>query len=266
MRTLYATLLGAILLLAMASGAFALDVPPYKGRVNDLANMMNSSTEQTLEAQLAELEKTDSTQMAILTIPSLEGDSMEDFSIRVAEAWKVGQKKSDNGVILLVSKADRKSRIEVGYGLEGVLTDVLAGQILDNVIAPRFKQGNFDAGFKDGVVAITSAVRGEFAASKSLKRKSKLNIFSIIVVPMILIVMFTEKFGRPRRQGQMTEEQAIEDARRHGRGSTATNLLLLSMLGGSFRGGGGGFGGGGGGGFGGFGGGGFGGGGASGGW
>nr|WP_321259862.1 TPM domain-containing protein [uncultured Pseudodesulfovibrio sp.] len=264
MRKFYATLLGAILVLALASGAFALDVPPYKGRVNDLANMMNSSTEQALEAQLAELEKTDSTQMAILTIPSLEGDSMEDFSIRVAEAWKVGQKKTDNGVILLVSKADRKTRIEVGYGLEGVLTDVLAGQILDNVIAPRFKQGNFDAGFKDGVIAITSAVRGEFVASKSLKRKSKLNIFSIIVVPMILIVMFTEKFGRARRQGQMTDNQTLEDARRHGRGSTAANLLLLSMLGGSHRGGGG-FGGGGGG-FGGFGGGGFGGGGASGGW
>jgi len=264
-RKFYATLLGAILVLAMASGAFALDVPPYKGRVNDLANMMNSSTEQALEAQLAELEKTDSTQVAILTIPSLEGDSMEDFSIRVADAWKVGQKNSDNGVILLVSKADRKSRIEVGYGLEGVLTDVLAGQILDNVIAPRFKQGNFDAGFKDGVIAITSAVRGEFAASKSPKRKSKINIFSIIVVPMILIIMFTEKFGRARRQGQVTDNQTLEDARRHGRGSTAANLLLLSMLGGSHRGGGGGFGGGGGG-FGGFGGGGFGGGGASGGW
>ncbi|WP_319541478.1 TPM domain-containing protein [uncultured Pseudodesulfovibrio sp.] len=266
MRTINATLLGIILVLAMASGAFALEVPPYKGRVNDLANMMSSSTEQALEAQLAELEKTDSTQVSILTIPSLEGDSLEDFSIRVADAWKVGQKNSDNGVILLVSKADRKSRIEVGYGLEGVLTDVLAGQILNNVIAPRFKQGNFDAGFKDGVIAITSAVRGEFAASKSLKRKSKINIFSIIVVPMILIIMFTEKFGRARRQGQMTEGQTLEGAQGQGRGSTAANLLLLSMLaGGSHRGGGGGFGGGGGG-FGGFGGGGFGGGGASGGW
>jgi len=137
-------LLSAALFLMLATTAPALDVPAFKGRVNDYADMISPGAERQLEAGLAELEKTDSTQVAVLTVPSLEGDSLEDFSIRVADAWKVGQKKADNGVILLVSKNDRKIRIEVGYGLEGVLTDVLAGQIVDRVISPNFKAGNFD--------------------------------------------------------------------------------------------------------------------------
>ena len=97
------------------------------GHVNDTAGMLHASTKQQLEAVLTDLEKTDSTQVAVLTIDSLEGDSLEDFSMRVAEQWKIGQKGSDNGAILLVARQDRKIRIEVGYGLEGKLTDLMAG-------------------------------------------------------------------------------------------------------------------------------------------
>ncbi|MBI9078865.1 MAG: TPM domain-containing protein [Pseudodesulfovibrio sp.] len=263
MRKLLIAAMCAALVLILAAGALALDVPPYKGRVNDLGNMMSPATRQALESQLAELERTDSTQVAILTIPSLEGDSLEDFSIRVAEAWKAGQKGTDNGVILLASKEDRILRIEVGYGLEGVLTDVLSGQIITNVIGPRFKAGDFDGGFSDGVTAITGAVRGEYVAAPSKQRRSKRGVLSLIIIPMALFMFFTEMFGKRRRSGQLAEDGTTTT--RSGVGSTASTLLLLSMLGGS-RGGGGGFGGGGGGGFGGFGGGGFGGGGASGGW
>lgn len=264
MRKFLIAAMCAALVFILAAGALALDVPPYKGRVNDLGNMMSPATRQALESRLAELERTDSTQVAILTIPSLEGDSLEDFSIRVAEAWKAGQKGTDNGVILLASKEDRKIRIEVGYGLEGVLTDVLSGQIITNVIGPRFKAGDFDGGFSDGVTAITGAVRGEYVAAPSKqRRRSKRGVLSLIIIPMALFMFFTEMFGKRRRSGQLAEDGTTTT--RSGVGSTASTLLLLSMLGGS-RGGGGGFGGGGGGGFGGFGGGGFGGGGASGGW
>lgn len=266
MRKKIATILGSALLVLVATGAFALEVPPYSGHVNDLANMMSPAARRSLEAQLTDLNRTDSTQVAILTVPSLEGDSLEDFSIRVADAWKVGQKGSDNGVILLVSKADRKVRIEVGYGLEGVLTDVLSGQIIDRIIGPRFKAGDFDGGFIQGATAIGKAVRGEFAAAPVQKtRRSKRGVFSLIVIPMIIFIAMTEMFGKRRRAGRISDGRVVDgrQARHSGMGSAASTLFFLSMLGGG-RGGGGGFGDGGG--FGGFGGGGFGGGGASGDW
>ncbi|OIQ49801.1 hypothetical protein BerOc1_01726 [Pseudodesulfovibrio hydrargyri] len=252
---LYALFAALVLVLGLSATALALDVPPYTTRVNDLGRMMSPQTRQTLESQLAALEESDSTQVAVLTVPSLEGDAIEDFSIRVAEAWKVGHKDFDNGVILLVSKEDRRIRIEVGYGLEGRLTDVLAGQIIDNVITPQFRAGRYNQGFLEGVTAITGAVRGEFTALPK-KRKSKLNILAILIGPMIFMILLTEKFGRRRIPGAT---EGANTVRRSGPG--------FIYMPGPRIGGGGGFGGGfGGGGFGGFGGGGFGGGGASGGW
>ena len=265
-RKLFVTAMSMALVVLLATGAFALDVPPYKTRVNDLAEMMSPATRTALEARLAELERTDSTQLSVLTIPSLEGDSLEDFSIRVADAWKVGQKKVDNGVILIVSKQDRKIRIEVGYGLEGVLTDILSSQIIANIIGPRFKTNDFDGGFIDGVAAISGAVRGEYTAEQATRpRRNKRGALPFIVLIMFGIIFVTEKFGK-RRQASQVGDETKDGVRtnRSGLGSTVGTLFLLSMLGGH-RGGGGGFGGGGGG-FGGFGGGGFGGGGASGGW
>ena len=141
--------LAVLLFLLWASCASALDVPALKGRVNDYGNILSSSTERQLDAVLSDLERTDSTQIVVLTIPSLEGDSLEDFSIRVADKWKIGQKNRDNGAILIISKNDRKLRIEVGYGLEGSLTDLISGRIIQNVIVPYFKRGNFDDGVSD---------------------------------------------------------------------------------------------------------------------
>lgn len=266
MRKLITPILAIALVFVMTTGAMALDVPAFKGRVNDLAGLISPGAEQTLNSRLAELERSDSTQIAVLTIPSLEGDTMEEFSIRVADAWKVGQKAEDNGAILIVSKADRKIRIEVGYGLEGVLTDVLAGQIIANVIGPRFKANDFDGGFLDGVTAMTGAVRGEYTAAPQQKTRSKRGILPLIVIPMIMFIAFTEMFGKRRRHGHVSDGQVVDGHKRHGSGvgTAASTLFFLSMLGGGHRGGGGGFGDGGG--FGGFGGGGFGGGGAGGDW
>jgi len=140
----------------------ALDVPTLKSQVNDTADMLSAATEAALRANLANLEKTDSTQVVVLTIPSLEGEVLEEYSLKVAETWGIGQKKKDNGALLLIARDDRKIRVEVGYGLEGALPDILAARIIDHAITPDFKNGNFDAGVTTGVNTIIEAVRGEF--------------------------------------------------------------------------------------------------------
>ena len=185
----FAVLIAALLLFAIAG--HAIEVPDLKGRVNDYAGMLSTETKSILETKLVELEKSDSTQLAILTIASLEGDAIENFSIRVAEKWKIGHKKLDNGVILLISKNDRKLRIEVGYGLEGKLTDLVSGRIIRDIIAPNFKKGNFDQGVIDGVNAITSVVRGEFSAKDAEgKKDDNEGFFSKNIVYVIIFVLF----------------------------------------------------------------------------
>ncbi|MFH0974191.1 MAG: TPM domain-containing protein [Spirochaetota bacterium] len=158
---------------ALADPLIALEAPALKARVNDYAGILSPQTISILEAKLEEIEKSDSTQIAVLTIPSLEGDAIEPFSIRVAEKWQIGQKKLDNGVILLISKNDRKVRIETGYGLEGKLTDLVSGRIIRNIIIPNFKNNNFDQGVLDAVDAIISVVRGEFKADGSAGGRKK---------------------------------------------------------------------------------------------
>jgi uncharacterized protein len=155
--------LGLTLFLFVATGAVAaaLDVPPLSGRVNDLAGIFSSQQRQQLEERLKQFEQETSHQIVVLTIPGLAGDSLEDFGIRVAEAWKIGQQRLDNGVILLVAKKDRKIRIEVGRGLEGILPDLVASRIIREVIAPRFRQGNDAAGVEDGIEAIINVTRAE---------------------------------------------------------------------------------------------------------
>jgi len=191
-------LVAVCLLVPMA--AHALDVPPLKGRVNDYGGMLAGATEQHLNRILQDLEASDGTQIVVLTIPSLEGDSLEDFSIRVADQWQIGQANRDNGAILLISKADRKLRIEVGYGLEGRLTDLMAGRIIRDVIVPRFKAGQIDQGILDGVGAMASVVRGEFKASEAPSRSRGTGrsggngLFGLMIALFILNVL-----GRLRR-------------------------------------------------------------------
>lgn len=152
-------------LLGLTAPAWALEPPAYRGYVNDYAQMLHPGSAQEIEQALRAFAETDSTQIAVLTLASLEGDDLEAFSIRTVEKWGVGQRGRDNGVLLLVVKNDRKIRIEVGRGLEGVLTDLAAGRITDNIIRPLFKAGQFDQGIRDGVTAIIKACRGEFTAA-----------------------------------------------------------------------------------------------------
>jgi uncharacterized protein len=163
----------------------ALDLPALKGYVNDYADIISPSAQDKLETRLRSIEASDSTQIVIVTVNSLEGVPIEDFGIKLAEKWKIGQVKRDNGVLFIVSKTDKRMRIEVGRGLEGVLTDLRAGRIIDNVVRPRFQSGDFDGGFIDGAEAIISACRGEFKNDKP-KSASK---GSGIGTPIILIMI-----------------------------------------------------------------------------
>ncbi|MCW8893028.1 MAG: TPM domain-containing protein, partial [Deltaproteobacteria bacterium] len=140
------------LFLLICSPAVALDIPRATGYVNDKAGLISQTVELKLEQFLREFENSDSTQITLLTIPTLEGEALEDYSLKVFENWKIGQLGKDNGALLLIAKEERKVRIEVGYGLEGRLTDLLAGRIIDQEISPKFKQGDFDGGIISGVL------------------------------------------------------------------------------------------------------------------
>jgi len=187
-----------LLLFADAACTTALEVPPLKGHVNDYAAMLSTASERQLEAVLADFEQKESTQIVVLTIPSLQGDSLEDFSMRLAETWKIGQKKLDNGAILLIAKNDRKIRIDVGYGLEGRLTDLLAGRIIRNVIAPQFKSGQFDQGITEGVAAMIDAVRGEYSAP-DVPRKSRQSETGVPIIALFALFFLINALGRASR-------------------------------------------------------------------
>ena len=149
----------------------ALEVPKRPdGYVTDRAGLLSSSSRENLEVVLRDFEEKTSNQIVVATFPSLEGNSLEDFSIRLADAWKAGDKKRDNGVIFLIFRNDRKIRIEVGYGLEGVLTDALSGQIIREVVAPYFRAGDYSGGILAGTDAIMKATQGEY---KGLPKKGR---------------------------------------------------------------------------------------------
>ncbi len=243
----------SIILVFAASVLSSLDVPKLKGAVNDHANIINSRDEEKLEALLRDVEAKTSSQVALLTISSLQGENLEDYSMRVVQAWQLGQKEFDNGVLLLVAFNEKKIRIEVGYGLESIITDAKSGFIIRNYIVPGFKKGDFAGGITNGLLAISGLVTQEFEITdeqltkydKQQKAGKRKQIpFGLIV---FLFMFVFGGLGRGRR-----------------RGGLFTALFLGSMLGGGRSRGGSGFGGG----FGGFSGGGgsFGGGGASGGW
>lgn len=199
LKTCAAALLVLLLASVTAIPAMALDVPRLRGHVNDYAGMLSPASQRQLETLLTDFEQKESTQIALLTVPSLEGDSLEDFSIRVAEAWKIGQKEADNGAILLIAKADRKIRIEVGYGLEGRLTDLLSGRIIRNVIAPYFRAGAFDQGIAAGISAMIDVVRGEFSAGES-PPPPRPKRTGIPLVPLLAIFFLLNALGRVSRK------------------------------------------------------------------
>lgn len=192
-------LLVLMLLIFTICPAAALEVPKLQGRVNDLAGLISRGTEAELERRMAELESSDSTQLVILTITSLEGEVLEEYSIKVAEEWGIGQKGYDNGALLLVSKNDRAVRLEVGYGLEGSLTDLLAGRIIDNEILPNFSAGRFDAGFLKGIEAVTAAVKGEYKTEAKPSSRAGSVRSGRSLMPFFIIFIVVAMLGSKKR-------------------------------------------------------------------
>jgi uncharacterized protein len=137
-----------------------LEVPFLSGRVVDEAGIIPPEVRTRIEEKLARYEADTGHQVAVLTVPSLEGAPVEDYALRVAETWKLGREGVDDGVLFLVSSGDRRMRLEVGYGLEPELTDLEASRILDEQVAPRFRQGDFGGGIEAGVDAVVASLEG----------------------------------------------------------------------------------------------------------
>ena len=181
------------------------DLPELWGhRVHDDASVLTSEGIEKLERQLEEHEKATSNQVAVLIINTLGNDVLEDFSIRVAERWKLGTEKNDNGVLLLVVIDDRKIRIEVGQGLQGVLTDAVCGRIIRDEIAPAFRREDYGAGVDAGVQAILSAIAGEYSSdgSDAMSSTDWLLLWGAVAFFLsILIYSFYQEFKQPAAGG-----------------------------------------------------------------
>ncbi|MEQ8857474.1 MAG: TPM domain-containing protein [Pseudomonadales bacterium] len=237
---------------ALAPGAgvaaTAAAYPDLSGRVVDAADILSPSTERTLTAELEDFERESrGTQVVVATVPSLEGRAIEDYGYQLGRHWGIGQAGTDSGALLIIAPAERQVRIEVGYGLEGQLTDAVSWDIIQGRILPEFREGDFNAGVAAGTRGILAALDGSYEPSTVRADPGERRRLPAIVFWIIVGLIILSSFGR-------------------GGGGVGRALLVGGMLGGG-RGafGGGGFGGGGGGGFSG-GGGSFGGGGASGGW
>ncbi|MCH7666664.1 MAG: TPM domain-containing protein [Acidobacteria bacterium] len=200
-RTSLWTLALAAMVILPAGAVAALEVPYLSGRVNDLADLISGDAEARIVDSLEDFENRTGHQVAVLTIPSLEGEVLEKFSLRVSETWGLGRSEQDDGVLLLVARDDRKMRIEVGYGLEADLTDAESGRILRNILTPRFKAGDFDGGIEQGVAAIVGTLEGrEVIPRETSRRANDLPIggrllmggmFLMVVGMFSLIAIFT---------------------------------------------------------------------------
>ncbi|MCX5843300.1 MAG: YgcG family protein [Deltaproteobacteria bacterium] len=157
-------LIAAMFLLAPFS--FGADIPFLTGRVTDNADILSKDTFREISESLKAHEQKTGNQIAVLTVRSLEGESIEDYAVAVFNAWKLGQKGKDNGILVVVAPNDRRMRIEVGYGLEGTLPDGLAGSIIRTLMTPQFKTGNYNDGIQSGIKAIIEVLEGRKLATE----------------------------------------------------------------------------------------------------
>ena len=235
----------ALIVLLLSTSLWAApEFPALSGRVVDEAGVLAPAQTQSLTQALAAAEQNTSNQLVVVTLPDLQGYDIADYGYQLGREWGIGSKENDNGVLLIVAPNDRKVRIEVGYGLEGVLTDALSSVIVQQEILPAFRQGQFYGGIQAGVTSIQAAIKGEYQGEQQPRQKVSSGK-ALLILCVMIVLTFLLSFGGGG-----------------GRGGRRGGLMFLPMGMGAGGFGGGGFGGGG---FGG-GGGGFGGGGASGGW
>jgi len=176
-----------LLLVTALTGLLLADInlPDLSSRVTDNANILSWDTHQLLTQKLKAHEDRTTNQIAVLTVPSLGGVSVEEYAVRVFEKWKIGQADNDNGILILIAPNDRRMRIEVGYGLEGTLTDGMAGQIIQNIMTPKFKNGDFNGGITDGTMAVIDVLEGgELPAAAESSGKSETFLFDGPDIPL----------------------------------------------------------------------------------
>jgi uncharacterized protein len=181
----------ATLFLCLASFAFAFDFPALTGRIVDQAGVIQSGTKSDIEEMLKNLEDKSGIQLVVATVKSLEGSDIETYANQLFRAWKLGEAKKNNGVLLLVAPTEHKVRIEVGYGLEGTLTDALSSVLISSDIVPRFKTGDFSGGIERGVDGIISILNGDSAEWQPKVALRSDDQFSNQLIPILLVVIFT---------------------------------------------------------------------------
>lgn len=245
-----------LLLIFFSLNAFADDIPGYSSYVNDYAGVITEKDKASMESVAKEVEDKTGAQIAVLTVKSMAPyASIEDFGMAVAEKWKVGQKDKDTGIIIILAMEERKVRIEVGYGLEGIFNDARAGRILDNTILPYFRGGDFSAGLRRGMFKIADTIGTEMNVELDERAKMQDNSFTESLCLLLFFIIFVSIFVLMIRR--------MNNAKRTGRRYYGSSFGAMYPGYGHGRGSFGGFSSRGCGGFGGFGGGGFGGGGAS---
>ncbi len=181
------------------------EIPKLWTRVTDEAKILSPAFVQDLEEALKKYEDTTSNQIAVLTIPTLGDAILEEYTIKVVEQWKLGREDFDNGILLFVAAEDRKLRIEVGQGLEGVVTDLVSSQIIRHEITPHFRQNNYDAGIGAGVRSIIQAIGGEYkgtpAPRQDRSRRGGSVIATLIIILVVFIISRNNRGNRGRRGG-----------------------------------------------------------------
>ncbi len=193
-----------VFLLVLTPLAALAAFPSPTGFVNDFAGVISPSTREHLESMLTSFERSTGDEIAVVTLPSLEGDTVENVAVQLYQQWGIGKKGKDNGALFLVAPSDRKARIEVGYGLEGVINDALAGRLLDDYVIPRFKAGEMDGGIAAGALAIVKTIatkegiefdadaafgRGATKLSIEITNRSENTVLSIIGKIFLFLIM-----------------------------------------------------------------------------
>jgi len=197
MRLLRASVAGLLALSLASLAAFALDFPPLTGRVVDQANVLSPLVRSDVAAQSKELEDKSGIQLVVATVPSLQGSDIETYANQLFRAWQLGQAQKNNGVLLLVAPNERKLRIEVGYGLEGTLTDALASTIVSGAIVPHLKRGDFSGGVEAGIHGIMAVLRTDSSQwqPQALVARSKPRWFGEYVIMFVLFSVFFGAFA-----------------------------------------------------------------------
>jgi uncharacterized protein len=182
------------LIWSLAPNAFALDVPPPPTQwLTDKAGLLDASQAEALNRKLADFERQSGAQFIIYVFPSIEGESIEDFTIRCVQRWKVGQKKYDNGLVLFVFVKERKVRIEVGYGLEGTITDAFSSRVIREYIAPHFRQADWAGGLNAAADAIIAKIRGGEAPVPPYQPRGSTSSGGGVagsIIPIVIVLVF----------------------------------------------------------------------------